>query len=112
MTSNLDIAERHPATREVLLAQAGESRVDVWSLKKRSRASQSIKTRASARSMQSTTSEHVERMPKRNKILWRKPILADVIANSIRGDFQGIDRVESILRTSNVKWHEFTPETQ
>jgi hypothetical protein len=81
-------------------------------LKDCSRASQSIKTRASARSTQSTTSKHVKRTPKRNKILWREPILADVIPNSIRVDFQGINRVESILRTSNVKWHEVTPETQ
>ncbi len=38
--------------------------------------------------------------------------MADVIANTIRGDFQGINRVESILRTSNAKWHEVTPKTQ
>jgi hypothetical protein len=75
-------------------------------------ASQSSKTRASAKSTQSTTSKHVKRTPKRSKILWKKPILADVIADPIRGDFQYIDRVESILRTSNAKWHEVTPETQ
>jgi hypothetical protein len=51
-------------------------------------------------------------MPKRSKILWKEPILADVIADPIRGDFQGINRVESILRTSNAKWHEVTPKTQ
>jgi hypothetical protein len=51
-------------------------------------------------------------MPKRSKILWKEPILADIIANLIRGDFQGIDRVESKLRTSNAKWHEVTSETQ
>jgi hypothetical protein len=112
VTSNLDSAERHPAAREALPAQAGESRVNVWSSKKCSRASQSSKTRAPARSTQSTTSEHVERMPKRNKILWREPILADVIANSIRVFFQGINRFESILRTSTVKQHEVTSETQ
>ncbi len=44
--------------------------------------------------------------------MWKEPILADIIADPIRGDFQGIDRVESILRTSNAKWHEVTPETQ
>ncbi len=75
-------------------------------------ASQTSKTRASAKSTQSTTSKHIERMPKRSKILWKEQILADVIANPIRGDFQGIDRVKSILRTSNAKWHEVTPETQ
>jgi hypothetical protein len=94
-------------------AQAGESRVEEkWSSQKRSTASQPSKTKASARSTQTTTSEHVKRMPKRSKILWREPILVDVIANSIRGDFQGINRIESILRTSNVKWHKVTPETQ
>jgi hypothetical protein len=112
-TSDLDSAEWHPAAREVLPAQAGESRVEEkWSSKKCSMASQSSKTRASAKSMQSTTSKHVKRTPKWSKILWREPILADIIANSIRGDFQGINRVESILRTSNVKWHEVTPKTQ
>jgi hypothetical protein len=75
-------------------------------------ASQSSKTRASAKSMQSTTSDHVKRTRKRSKILWKEPILADVIADPIRGDFQGIDRVESILRTSNDKRHEVTPKTQ
>jgi hypothetical protein len=75
-------------------------------------ASQSCKTRASAKSTQSTTSEHVERTPKRSKILWKEPILADIIVDPIRGDFQGIDRVESILRTSNDKWHKVTPKTQ
>jgi hypothetical protein len=88
VTSDLDGAERHPAAREVLPAQAGESRVEEkWSSKKRSTASQSSKTRASARNTQSTTSEHVKRTPKRSKTLWREPILADVIANPIRGDF-------------------------
>ncbi len=112
-TSDLDSAEQYPPAREVLPAQAGESRVkEKWSSKKRSMASQSSKTRASAKSTQSTTSEHVKRTPKRSKILWKEPILVDVIANPIRGDFQGINRVESILRTSNAKWHEITPETQ
>jgi hypothetical protein len=74
VTSDLDSAEQHPAAREVIPAQAGESRVEVWSSKKHSRASQSSKTRASTRSMQSTTSKHVERMPERNKILLREPI--------------------------------------
>jgi hypothetical protein len=72
-TSDLDSAERYPAAREVLLAQAGESRVkEKWSSKKHSMASQSSKTRASAMSMQSTTSKHVERTPKRSKILWKE----------------------------------------
>jgi hypothetical protein len=112
-TSDFDSAERYPAAREVLPAQAGESGVnEKWSSKKRSMASESCKTRASAKSTQSTTSEHVKRTPKRSKILWKEPILADVIADPIQGDFQGINRVESILRTSNAKWHEVTPETQ
>ncbi len=112
-TSDLDSAERYPAAREVLPAQAEESRVkEKWSSKKRSMASQSSKTRASAKSTPSTTSEHVDRTPKRSKILWKEPILADVFADPIRGDFQGINRVESIIRTSNAKWHEVTPKTQ
>jgi hypothetical protein len=83
-TSDLDSTEQYPAAREVLPAQAGESRVkEKWSSKKRSMASQSRKTRASAKSMQSTTSKHVKRMPKRSRILWKNPILADVIANPI-----------------------------
>jgi hypothetical protein len=111
-TSDLDSAERYPAAREVPPAQAGERKAkEKWSLKKCSMASQSSETRASAKSTQSTTSKHVERTPKRSKILWKEPILVDVIADPIRGDFQGIDRVESILRTSNAKWHEVTPET-
>ncbi len=69
-TSDLDSAEWYPAAREVLPAQAGESRVNKkWSSKKRSMASQSCKTRASAESTQITTSKHVKRMPKRSKIL-------------------------------------------
>jgi hypothetical protein len=112
-TFDLDSAERYPAAREVLPAQAGESRVkEKWSSKKRSVASQSRETRASNKSMQSTTFELVERMLKRSKILWKEPMLAGVIANPIQGDFQGINRVESILRTSNAKWDEVTPKTQ
>ncbi len=112
-TSDLDSAERYPAAREVLPAQAGESRVkEKWSSKKCSMASQSSETWASTKSTQSTTSKHAKRMQKRSKILWKEPILVDTIANPIKGDFQGIDRVESILRTSNAKWHEVTPKTQ
>ncbi len=112
-TSDLDSTKRYPAARKVLPAQARESRVkEKWSSKKCSMASQSSKTRASAKSMQSTTSEHVKRTPKRSKIWWKEPILADVIADPIRGDFQGINRVESILRTSNAKLHKVTPKTQ
>ncbi len=55
--SDLDSADWYPATREVLPAQAGESRgKEKWSSKKHSIASQSSKTRASAKSTQSTTS--------------------------------------------------------
>jgi hypothetical protein len=68
-TFDLDSAEWYSAAREVLPTQAGESRVkERWSSKKPSMASQSSKTRASAKSTQSTISEHVERTPKRSKI--------------------------------------------
>jgi hypothetical protein len=84
-TSDLDSAEWYPVAREVLPAQAGESRVkEKWSSKKHSMASQSSKTRTSTKSTQSTTPEHVKRTPKRSKILWKEPILADVIADPIR----------------------------
>jgi hypothetical protein len=87
------------------LAHTGQIRSDDKnrSSTKRSMVSQSSKMRAPTKSMQSTTSEHVERTPKKSKILWKEPVLANVIADPFRGDFQGIDRVESILRTSNAK---------
>jgi hypothetical protein len=65
--------------------------------------SQASKTRAPTKSTQSTTSEHVKRTPKKSKILWKEPVLSNVIVDPFRGDFQGIDRVECIHRTSNAK---------
>jgi hypothetical protein len=73
--------------------------------------SQLIETWVSAKSMQSTKNKHVERPPKR-RVSWREPVLVNVITDSIRQDFQGIDGVERKLRTRNVKRHKVTPETQ
>ncbi len=73
--------------------------------------SQLIETRASARSTQITENKHVERPPKR-KVLSKEPLSVNVITDSIRQDFQGINRVERKLRTRNVEWHEVTPKTQ
>jgi hypothetical protein len=70
--------------------------------------SQLIETWASARSTQSTENEHTERLPKR-KVSWRESVSANVITNSIRQDFQGIDGVEEKLRTRNVEWHKLPP---
>ncbi len=94
------------------LAPTGQIRSEDknWSSTKRSMVSQSSKTRAPTKSTQSTTSKHVKRVPKRSKILWMEPVLANVIVDPFRRDFQGIDRVESIHRTSNAKGHEVNPE--
>jgi hypothetical protein len=63
-------------------------------------------------SMQSTTSKHVKRKLKRRRLLWKDPILANVIATSTGGTFQGIDGVDRKLRTSNVALHKVTPKMQ
>jgi hypothetical protein len=113
-TSNLDSVEQRPAEKESLPAQARARIVEEQqSSRKRSTTSQSSKARAlTAKSTQSTASKHVERKPKRRRLLRKDLILVNVIATSIWGAFQGIDGVERKLRTRNVARHKVTPKTQ
>jgi hypothetical protein len=57
--------------------------------------------------MQSTTPKHVERRPKKGRVSWKEPIEVTTI---IRGDFQGIDRVEQKLRRGTTAEHKGTLE--
>jgi hypothetical protein len=57
--------------------------------------------------MQSTTPEHVKRRPKKGRVSWKEPIEVTTI---IKGDFQGINRVEWKLRRGTTVEHKATPK--
>jgi hypothetical protein len=93
-------------------AKSTQSTTSARSSRKHSTVSQSSKTRAgTAKSTQITTPEHVERKSKSRRLLWKDPILVNVIPTSIGGAFQSIDGVERKLRTRNVAQHKVTPKT-
>ncbi len=49
--------------------------------------------------------------PRKRKVLWREIISEICKDDPIKGNFQGIDKVERILRPRNVKWRKVASET-
>ncbi len=92
---DIDTAAQHTTANETLPSHAGESTLE----EKGGSRKQSC--------TQSTTPEHVERRPKKGRVSWKEPIEVTII---IRGDFQGIDRVERKLRRGTTVEHKVTPE--
>jgi hypothetical protein len=92
---DIDSAAQHTTANKTLPYQAGESMVE----EKGGSRKQSC--------MQSTKPKHVERRPKKGRVSWKEPIEVTTI---IRGDFQGIDRVEWKLRRGATAEHKATPE--
>jgi hypothetical protein len=80
------------------LVQSGVSTMEeTRSLRKRGAADQLIRTRKAAKTMQGPTFEHVDRKPKKSRILWAEPVSVEFVTCPTRGVFKGIDGVESIL---------------
>ncbi len=92
---DIDSAALHTTANNTLPSQAGESTVE----EKGGSRKQSC--------MQSTTPKHVKRSPKKGRVSWKE--LIEVIT-IIRGDFQGIDRVERKLRRGTTAEHKATPK--
>ncbi len=109
-----DSVEQHPTASEVLLDLAKQATVEAHqSLRKRSMVGQPSKTGAmNVKSMQRNSIEHVEREPRKRKVLWPEDILEICKDNPIKSNFQGINRVQRKLRTWNVKWCKVASETQ
>jgi hypothetical protein len=62
-----------------------------------------IGTRKAAKTMQGSAFEHVERKPKKSRILWADPVSVEFVTCPTRGVCKGINGVESILRNKYLK---------
>jgi hypothetical protein len=94
------VARQQAAT----LAQSGVSTVEeTRSLRKRGAADQLIGTRKAAKTTQGSAFEHVERKPKKSRILWADPVSVEFVTCPTRGVFKGINGVESILRIKYLR---------
>jgi hypothetical protein len=94
------VAQQQGAT----LAQSGVSTVEeTRNPRKCEAADQLIGTRKAAKTMQGSAFEHVERKPKKSKILWANPVSVEFVTCPTRGVFKGIDGVESILRNKYLR---------
>jgi hypothetical protein len=85
------------------------------SSRKCSMASESRKTGAmKVESTQSNITEHVEKKPRKRKVLWPEDISKICKYDPIESNFQfqGNNRVERKLRMRNVKWRKVASETQ
>ncbi len=86
------------------LAQSGVStEEETRSPRKRGAADQLIGTRKAAKTTQGSAFEHVERKPKKLRILWADPVSVEFVTCPTRGVFKGIDGVESILRNKYLR---------
>jgi hypothetical protein len=92
---DINSAAQHTTANKTLPSQAGESMVEEKGGSRKRPCTQS------------TTPKHVERRPKKGSVSWKEPIEVTTI---IRGDFQGIDRVERKLRRGTTAEHKATPE--
>jgi hypothetical protein len=92
---DINSAAQHTTANKTLPSQAGERTVEEkGGSRKQSR-------------MQSNTPGHVKRRPKKGRVSWKELIEVTAI---IRGDFQGIERVERNLRRGTTGEHKETPE--
>jgi hypothetical protein len=90
---DINSAAQHTTANKTLPSQAGESTVE----EKGGSRKQSC--------MQSATPKHVKRRPKKGRVSLKETIEVTTI---IRGDFQGIDRVERKLRRGTTAEHKAT----
>jgi hypothetical protein len=71
--------------------------------RKHGAADQLIGTRKAAKTTQGSAFEHVDRKPKKSRILWADPVSVEFVTCPTRGGFKGIDGVESILRNKYLR---------
>jgi hypothetical protein len=71
--------------------------------RKHEAADQLIGTRKAAKTMQGSAFEHVERKPKKSRILWKDPVSVEFVTCPTRGVFKDIDGAESILRNKYLR---------
>jgi hypothetical protein len=62
-----------------------------------------IGTRKAPKTTQGSAFEHVDRKPKKSRILWADPVSVGFVRCPTRGVFKGIDGVEIILRNKYLK---------
>ncbi len=88
----------------VTLAQSGVSTVEETRRpRKRGAADQLIGTRKAAKTTKGSAFEHVERKPKKSRILRADLVSVEFVTCPTRGVFKVIDGVESILRNKYLR---------